>query len=137
MNIGERFYCSSCLAELSDEMICPVCGYDPAGAADPDVLKEGTLLKGIQYQVGAVNRRTRNYIVYGAFDYLRLRMVFVWEYFPLDLVMRAPSGNGRVTVLNDALADFETGKRRFICSTVGYGEWFRENNTVYLVFLPV
>ncbi len=136
MNIGERFYCSSCLARIPDEMICPVCGYDPSAVTDPDVLEEGTVLGGIQYQLGTVKSRTKNCIIYGAFDYIRQQMLFIGEYYPTELVKRDNDRNVRVTVPEEYGERFEAGKKKFICLAERYGEAFEENHTAYLVFVP-
>jgi len=136
MNIGEKFYCSSCLARLPDEMICPVCGYDPSTVPDPEVLEEGTLLGGIQYQLGSVKNRTKNSIIYGAFDYIRQQMLFIGEYYPVDFAMRKSDRNGEVIVPEEYEERFERGKRKFICLAKKYGEVFEENHTVYVVFAP-
>ena len=136
MNIGERFYCSVCLVRLPDEMICPACGHDPSAVPEPDVLEEGTLLGGIQYQLGAVKNKTKNSIIYGAFDYIRQQMLFIGEYYPSDLAVRDKNRDGGVIVPAEYEERFEKGKRKFIGLASKYGEVFEENHTAYLVFLP-
>lgn len=134
MNIGERFYCSSCLAQLHDEMVCPVCGHNPSAVPESDALAEGTLLKDMRYQLGAVKSRTEESIIYGAFDYIRQQVLFIGEYYPTDLAGREDDGDGGVMVPEENAGEFEEGKRRFICLARGNGEIFEENHTVYLVF---
>ena len=114
MNIGEKFFCSSCLVVLCDELICPICGYDPAGIPEPDVLEEGTLLNGIQYQIGAVRSRTKNYIMYGAFNYISRKTIFVKEFFPAGLAARDIFQSEQIIVLKENMAAFENEKRNFI-----------------------
>lgn len=133
MNIGEKFYCSSCLAELSDEKICPFCGYDPAGKTDPDALEEGTLLNGMQYQLGAVRCRSENSIEYGAFDYVRQRTVFIKEFFPVRLAKRDCTESDTVTVRETDSALFEKRKKDFLASHKEYSEILEENGTVYVI----
>ena len=135
MNIGEKFYCSSCLTELCDEQVCPFCGYDPSGIPDPDALEEGTLLNGIQYQLGAVKMRTENCITYGAFDYIRQKTLFIKEYFPADLATREISQTDRIVVLKENTAAFETGEKKFIVLEDEDCDIFQENGTVYLAGL--
>ena len=119
---------------MPDEMICPVCGYDPSAVPAPDALEEGTLLKGRQYQLGVMKSRTKNGILYGAFDYTGQQPLFIGEFFPADLAMRDIAGDGMVIVPEENAERFDKRKREFICSAEGYEEVFRENNTVYLVF---
>ena len=82
MNIGEHFFCSSCMIELKDEGKCNRCRYDPSKEADPNALEEGTLLQGIRFQIGAVQKKTDMYYIYGAYDYLRQRPVYIYELYP-------------------------------------------------------
>ncbi len=132
MNIGEKFFCSSCLVELRDEMICPICGHNPAGISEPDVLEEGTLLNGIQYQLGAVRRRTNNYIMYGAFNYISQKTIFIKEYFPACLAKRDISRSDQIIVSKENMKAFEDGKRDFIVLAEDDCHIFQENGTVYL-----
>lgn len=132
MNIGEKFYCSRCLEELCDEMICPFCGYDPAGISEPDVLEEGTLLNGIQYQLGAVKSRSDNCVIYGAFNYLGQHPAFIKEYYPVGLATRDVTRSDQILVLKEHMEAFEKGKKYFIAFGQKDCDMFEENGTVYL-----
>ena len=82
MNIGERFFCSRCLAEMEDEGVCPCCGYDPENKVEvaPDGgIEEGTLLEDGRYQVGAVIMHLKNGYIYGAYDHLRSAAGYILE----------------------------------------------------------
>ncbi len=132
MNIGEIFYCSRCLKQLDQEGVCIYCGYDPSSYVDADALEEGTLLCGKRFQVGAVNRRMRFGFLYGAYDFLKQKPVFIFEFFPslkLDrdprtgtIVIVSPENEAR---FNNELCCLKTALGHYCCIS-------EENHTLYL-----
>ena len=135
MNIGEKFYCSRCLAELHDELICPGCGYDPRSQDDECTLEEGTTLMGMRFHVGAVRKKLRCGYIYGAFDYIAQKPVYIFEYFPSLPLAREGSSGSRVAVPKEREAEFERGIESIASSLKSRHRAFRENNTLY-VFRP-
>ena len=135
MNIGERFYCSRCLAEIGDEYICPRCGYDPFSPADDAALEEGTALDGMRFHIGAVRRKLNGGYVYGAFDYNKQSPVYIFEYFPALGLKRDAESESRVIVPPDREAEFRDGLSRVKASLSAHHKAFSENNTLY-VFRP-
>ena len=135
MNIGERFYCSRCLAEISDEYICPRCGYDPDTPADESALEEGTTLMGMRFHIGAVRRKLTGGYIYGAFDYVKQVPVYIFEYYPALGLSRDLESESRVIVPPDREAAFRDGMNRLKAGLSGRHESFSGNNTLY-VFRP-
>ncbi|MBQ4430615.1 MAG: hypothetical protein II877_03850 [Synergistaceae bacterium] len=136
MNIFDRFYCSRCLAEIqSDEEVCPKCGYNPCGDSDGLALEEGTTLDRMRFHVGAVRRRLRAGYVYGAFDYVKGRPVYLFEYFPPMGLVRDEESGSRVIVPGECKADFTDGMKRLAGSLSPRHKFFLSNNTLY-VFRP-
>lgn len=133
MNIGERFYCSRCLAELDDEKPCSKCGYDPRGCADifPNALEEGTTLQDMRFHVGAVRRRLYSGYIYGAYDYGRQKPAYIFEYFPAMGLMR-DDYTGKVIVPSEHKSEFERGMKKLLSSVKLRREIFSENNTLYI-----
>ncbi len=134
MNIGERFYCSRCLAELENEGTCKKCGYDPSSPEDPSALEEGTLLHNMRFQIGAVFEKLRIGYIYGAYDYLAHKPVHIFEYFPEDcsgLTRESISGT-RITAPEHCRKAFNDGRNDLVRTLGRYCEMFEENNTVYI-----
>ena len=136
MNIGERFYCSRCLAELDDEKLCSRCGYDPSGDSDifPDALEEGTTLQNMRFHVGAVRRSLKSGYVYGAYDYGRQKPAYIFEYFPKIGLIR-DEYTDKVIVPPGHEAEFERGMKKLLLSANSRRKFFSENNTLY-IFRP-
>ena len=82
MYIGESYYCSKCMRELSEEGSCPNCGYTPDTTCDSAALPEGTLLSKGRYILGAVLGKGGFGITYAAWDFLLKRPVAIKEYYP-------------------------------------------------------
>ena len=135
MNIGERFYCSRCLAEIGDEYICPRCGYDPGSPADEDALEEGTTLMCMRFHVGAVRRKLKGGYIYGAFDYVKQKPVYIFEYFPELGLSREVESGSRVIVPHGKESAFKDGMNKLKAGLSARHEAFSENNTLY-VFRP-
>ena len=129
MNIGEKFYCSRCMAELKEEGKCNSCDYNPSESADPCALEEGALLKGIRFQIGAVRERTDMYYIYGAYDYLKQEPVYILEIYPNIGLQRIDD-----IICTNSLElqkNFDEIKNRAISSIALLYEKFEFNNTVY------
>ena len=134
MNIGERFYCSRCLAKLDDEKPCWRCGYDPRDCAEifPEALEEGTTLQGMRFHVGAVRRRLKCGYIYGAYDYDRQKPTYIFEYFPATGLIR-DDFTGKVIVPSGHEEEFEQGKKKLLESSSLRRIIFNENNTLYII----
>ncbi|MBQ6774192.1 MAG: hypothetical protein IJP48_09050 [Synergistaceae bacterium] len=139
MNIGENFYCSRCLkelnSELGDEVKCTRCGYDPFDSKiDSHALEEGTTLNQMRFHIGAVRRKTKSGYIYGAFDYVKQRPVYIFEYFP-DCVIeleRDKLSCCNVIVPAECEDAFANGKRNLINALNNHHKIFAENNTLYV-----
>lgn len=136
MNIGEKFYCSRCLAELDDEKPCSKCGYDPRLGSDnfPNAMEEGTTLQDMRFHVGAVRRRLKSGYIYGAYDYVRQKTAYIFEYFPAMGLIR-DEDTGEVIVPCEHKEEFERGMKKLLSSTSLRRKIFSENNTLY-IFRP-
>lgn len=130
MNIGEQFYCSRCMTELNEEGKCCKCGYDPSEKPDLNALEEGTLLQGIRFQIGAVREKTDLYYIYGAYDYLKQKPVYILELFPGIGLKRIEDRACPITPESER--EFEATKAKVLSSITSYFERFEYNNTVYL-----
>ena len=137
MNIGEHFYCSRCLRELysesGDEVKCTRCGYDPFDFDfDSNALEEGTTLDKMRFQIGAVRRKTKSGYVYGAFDYVKQRPVYIFEYFP-DLNLGRDNLSGCEVIVPDNCKDKFSRDRKFLINSLNnHHKIFEENNTLYV-----
>ena len=141
MNIGERFYCSRCLKELysesGDEVKCTKCGYDPFDSGsniDKHALDEGTILNNMRFQIGAVRRKTKSGYIYGAFDYVKQRPVYIFEYFPnakLNLERDNLSGC-KIIIPDECRNEFSRGKKFLINTLNNHHKIFEENDTLYI-----
>lgn len=131
MNIGEKFYCSRCLAELHDEIICPKCGHDPRSTDDEYALEEGTTLKAMRFHVGAIRKKLKCGYFYGAFDYFREKPVYIFEYFPALGLKREEDSGSRVIIPERCQAEFEEGMRKLMAGLKCHHNIFCENNTLY------
>lgn len=132
MNIGKRFYCSRCLHEISDECVCEKCSYDPSSEADPNAIEEGTTLYNHRFQIGAVRRKLKAGYVYGAYDFLRHRPVYIFEYFPELSLEHDKFSDSVLCVNHEHEAEFTEGKSKLLKRLRGRYEFFCENNTVYV-----
>ena len=134
MNIGEQYYCSCCMAELNEEGTCYKCGYDPQGETDPNALEEGALLQGIRFQIGAVRKKNEIYIMYGAYDYLKQKPVYILEIYPdIGLTRKKDRICASCREMEKQFADI---KARVALSITSYYEMFEDNNTIYFS-LPI
>ena len=132
MNIGETFYCSRCLAELQDEGVCKKCGYDSRAPSDEFALEEGTLLERMRFQIGAVRKKLKGGYIYGAFDYIKQRPVYIFEYFPAYGLRRDTESGSCVIVPQSLKGDVDRGMERLSASLSPHHKVFSENNTLYV-----
>lgn len=132
MNIGEHFYCSRCLHELERESICDRCNYDPSAPVDKYALEEGTILNQRRFHVGAVREKLKIGYIYGAYDYLTQKPVYIFEYFPNMSLERDEATGTDVRVRQSDKSAFEEGKFHLLQALTHYCDLFEENNTVYI-----
>ena len=136
--------CENCFAEITEEP-CRYCGYDGRqGDADRAILPPGTKLNG-RILIGRLMGKGGFGITYLGYDLRMDKVIAVKEYYPNGIAYRAASG---VTVqIADAGAGeaFAKGADKFYDEAqmvaqfngnpniVSVYDYFRENNTVYLV----
>ena len=135
MNIGEKFYCSRCLTELIEEEHCLKCGYSSFSQSDELALEEGTTLKNMRFHIGAVRKKLKHGYVYGAFDYINQKPVYIFEYFPAFTIGRDSESETVVIVPENLEIEFENGKAKIKAGLSSHHKTFAENNTLY-VFRP-
>ena len=145
MNIREKFYCSKCLHQLDDEMVCPYCGYDPSSPRSYRFLEEGTLLNDQRYLIGAVVGSGGFGITYAGWDLLLDGPVAIKEYYPSSICDRNNDEIQDVIVPEDKKQEFLIGLARFkrearilvslqnIPNIVSVLDCFDANNTAYIV----
>lgn len=145
MNIGEKYYCSHCMRQLSEEQqCCPFCGYS-GNDEDPDfALPEGTLLHNGRYELGAVVGVGGFGITYAAWDHILQIPAAIKEYFPGDYAYRNIDESDRVLVHEERMKYFRLGYERFLHeahiigtlqnlkSVVSVRDCFEKNNTAYI-----
>ena len=139
-----RQLCMGCMNPAREEQICPLCGWDRATSQNlPQHLPAGTILAE-KYLVGRVLGQGGFGITYLALDInLGIKMA-IKEYYPLELVSRAP-GNLGISAHSTKMSDFfRYGLEKFLegaktlaqfedhPNIVSVRSFFRANNTAYL-----
>lgn len=139
-----RQLCMGCMNPAREEQICPLCGWDRATSQNlPQHLPAGTILAK-KYLIGRVLGQGGFGITYLALDInLGLKMA-VKEYYPLEMVARAP-GNLGISAHSTKMSDFfRYGLEKFLeeaktlaqfedhPNIVSVRDFFRANNTAYL-----
>lgn len=144
MNIGEYFYCSKCMRELEDDMVCPYCGHDPDAPVGRGGLEEGTLLNYGRYQLGAVLGVGGFGITYAAWDYTLEQPVAIKEYFPQLIAYRDNYESNDVQYVEEDKITYLVGLQRFsrearvlstlqnIKAVVSVLDCFEANQTAYI-----
>lgn len=135
MNIGDKYFCSSCLHSLMEEGVCPYCGHDPRDEQDEQALEEGTVLRMGRYQIGAVYRKREDGFIYGAYDHCLMKPVFIVEYFPKAMAKRQIETENLVMVERKKINEYKKGMAAFTSSCestfLHKGRRFEENDTLY------
>ncbi len=143
IEINGKKLCGNCFSEITQEP-CPCCGYgETREETDRSVLQAGTKLGG-HILVGKVMGKGGFGVTYLGYDCRMDKVVAVKEYFPNGIVYRS---GGTEVLLADAKSQevFSKGADKFYDEAqmvaqfngnpniVSVFEYFRENNTVYLV----
>lgn len=144
IEINQKKLCENCFKEITEES-CPHCGYPDAQAtADLTVLPVGTKL-GNKILIGKVMGKGGFGVTYLGYDLRMDKTIAVKEYYPNGISYR--SANGTEVSLADPKSEetFQRGAEKFYSEAemvaqfngnpniVGVYDYFRENNTVYLV----
>lgn len=87
--------CMGCMAEIGEEQICPVCGYDNSVLENGEGLPLRTILGG-KYLVGTVLDLGGEGITYIGKELETGKIVRIREYFPSDICTREQDGSVRV-----------------------------------------
>ena len=140
----EQRRCLGCM-KMTDQPVCPHCGYPQNASNEPHQLPAGTVLRE-QYLVGRVLGQGGFGITYLGWDLDLERLVAIKEFFPSATVNRDVRISQFVKVNTTHMTDaFETSRERFlrearalaklsnIPEIVGIYSSFRENNTAYIV----
>ena len=140
----EQRRCLGCM-KLTDQSVCPHCGYPQNASNEPHQLPAGTVLQD-QYQVGRVLGQGGFGITYLGWDLHLERMVAIKEFYPSATVNRDVSISRYVRVNTTQMAgSFEASRERFLREAralarltdvpeiVGIYSSFQENNTAYIV----
>lgn len=141
--------CMHCFGLYSEEVyICPHCGHEEgSGKRKSFYLQCGTTLHQGRYMIGEAVRNGGFGILYRAWDLNLEKLIAIKEYYPIDIVKRAPGGI-KVTLNAENeyyQQEYQSGIRDFIsearimmkftdtesvCNTYTY---FEENGTAYIV----
>ena len=140
----EQRRCFGCM-KLTDQSVCPHCGYPQNASNEPHQLPAGTVLQD-QYQVGRVLGQGGFGITYLGWDLHLERLVAIKEFYPSATVNRDVSVSRYVRVNTTQMAgSFEASRERFLREAralakltdvpeiVGIYSSFQENNTAYIV----
>lgn len=79
--------CPGCMNEKISDGKCPICGYNPEEAANPDYLAPGSMLDG-RYVVGKVIDSNGEGVTYLGYDTVTSSNVNIREFFPIGLCER-------------------------------------------------
>ena len=136
--------CPGCM-RLTEEAVCPVCGWTREQGNEPHQLRPGTVLRG-QYVIGKALGQGGFGITYLGWDRELERTVAVKEFFPGSLVTRdTAQGTGVRLYTSRSQTQYDTSRERFLREAralakfsrvpeiVGIYSCFEENNTAYIV----
>ncbi|HCR49360.1 MAG TPA: hypothetical protein DIW24_07020 [Bacteroidetes bacterium] len=108
------YFCPGCFREKGAVAICPHCGFDEHARRSPLILPYRTLI-GKQYITGRLLGKPGGFgITYLGFDTVLNTRVAIKEFFPRELVSRAPDGIQMQLHTEDDRALFEFSKDRFL-----------------------
>lgn len=136
--------CMGCMRDISDETVCPFCGYDTDSPYLQAYLKPRTILLD-RYIVGKMLRYNGEGATYIGFDINTGRKVEIREYMPDLLSSRKKGSNelvvypGSETQFKALMSDFvelsvSLSKMTTLSSIVPVINLFEENNTVYAIY---
>ena len=144
IEINNKKLCESCFAETGEEK-CPHCGYSKEEyTADPMVLPLGTKLND-KIIVGKVMGKGGFGITYLGYDLRMEKTIAVKEYYPNGIAYRSQSGTEVLVADPKSNETFDKGTEKFYSEAemvaqfngnpniVGVYDYFRANNTVYLI----
>ena len=144
MEINNKKLCDSCFAEITEGK-CPYCGYsEDEYVHDPTVLPLGTKLHN-KIIIGKVMGKGGFGITYLGYDLRMDKTIAVKEYYPNGIAYRSQTGTDVLVADTKSNDTFENGTEKFYTEAemvaqfngnpniVGVYDYFRENNTVYLI----
>ena len=140
----EKYRCSVC-GKLTDQPVCPVCGWAEGQTNAPHQLQPGTVLRG-QYVIGRALGQGGYGITYLGWDRELERTVAIKEFFPSSMVTRdTDQGTGVQFFTAYSQEQYTAGRERFLREAralakfssvpeiVGIHSCFEENHTAYMV----
>ena len=140
----EKYRCPVC-GKLTDQPVCPVCGWAEGQANAPHQLQPGTVLRG-QYVIGRALGQGGYGITYLGWDRELERTVAIKEFFPSSMVTRdTAQGTGVQFFTAYSQEQYTAGRERFLREAralakfssvpeiVGIHSCFEENHTAYMV----
>ena len=109
----EKRRCPGCM-RLTDEEVCPVCGWTRERGNAPHQLQPGTVLRG-QYVIGRVLGQGGFGITYLGWDRELEREVAVKEFFPGSMVTRdTAQGTGVQLYTTKSRTQYDASRERFL-----------------------
>ena len=135
--------CKNCFEEMNS-IPCPYCGYNGDLPEKGEILPPGTILNG-KYMLGKVLGHGGFGITYLAYDMNFEVKVAIKEYYPDGLCTRTRDSKKIYTYSGEASDNYKYGLDKFVEegktmakfrnleSIVDVRDYFRENNTAYLV----
>ena len=140
----EEHLCAGCM-RVTDEEVCPFCGWVEGQENKPHQLQPGTFLQG-KYAVGRVLGQGGFGITYIGWDYEMERIVAIKEFYPGSTVNRDTCSTNYVSVNTvDDGNRYTSSRERFLREAralvklsgvpeiVSVYSCFEENNTAYIV----
>ena len=140
----EKYRCPVC-GRLTDQPVCPVCGWAEGQTNAPHQLQPGTVLRG-QYVIGRALGQGGYGITYLGWDRELERTVAIKEFFPNSMVTRdTAQGTGLQFFTANSQEQYTAGRERFLREAralakfssvpeiVGIHSCFEENHTAYMV----
>ena len=145
IEVKNKKLCESCFGEVEEKGKCPHCGFSKE-EFEPDalVLPMGTKLQD-KILIGRVIGKGGFGITYLGYDMRMERVIAVKEYYPNGIAYRSQSGTEVLVANANTQEAFENGTEKFYAEAemvaqfngnpniVGVYDYFRENNTVYLI----
>jgi serine/threonine protein kinase len=138
-------FCPNCFEPIGAADPCPACGYTAsAEGANLLYLKPGTQLAG-KYMVGQVLGQGGFGITCLGWDMNLDVKLAIKEFFPQGFVSRQPGADYIVSFASTAADEYSYGIERFLYeaktlsrfedhpNTVSVRDFFRENNTAYMI----
>ena len=140
-----KSYCMKCMHSITEDGVCPHCGFHGGVATPPHILPPGTILNG-RYLLGVVLGQGGFGITYIGRDLQLDTRIAIKEYYPSGFANRSAVTSAAISILDtNHNAFIAEGKSRFLeearslakfrdnPGVVSIWDFFEANNTAYIV----